>query len=235
MANNKPSRRQNLKCWIKTAIFVLYFIKFLTFIFYQNKLFYEILGDHLHLLFTKFTFIYAIFVCILTLAIIAKLFVTYCESKPDSGLHCVIGLMRGLKSCHRNYRLKAHNKKKLNIGSNILFWLYIKIIGDSVSSFIMVLHLFISIVIYIKHTNKFNIIIVLVDTCCYLILYKHVISLVLSGAFIFYLPITFLNCKYNELIDTLHLAIRLKNKKILAIIIQNYDQLTRYDDKFISF
>ena len=227
LANKKPSRRQNLRCWIKSAMFVLFFIKSLVFMFYNDPSLYERFGDSFHLIFSKFTYIYALFVCVLSLGIIAKLFVTYCESRPGSGLHCVVELMVGLRSRHPNYRLNLRKQKKLVQGSNILFWLYIKIIGNSITGCVIGIYFVVCFVNYIYNYDKFNIIMILLNSFYFSIIVKHLISLVLSGSFIFYLPITYLNFKFDELIDILHNAIRCEDKTKLLSIIRFYNELTR--------
>ena len=70
-----------------------------------------------------------------------------------------------------------------------------------------------------------NVIILWLWSICYIIVFKQIMIIVLYGSFFFYLPISVLNYKFDELIDTLRVSIHWNNTKAIQRIIERYDEL----------
>ena len=221
------SNRRQLLYWTKTALFVALFIKCVVFTFIHDETLFESIGDSFHIIISKANYIYALYFCVLSIGLIGKLFMLYWEIKSNSGLHCVFHLMLSLRSGHPFYHLNLNNKKKLNKHSNLYFWIITKTIGNSLSIFVTVSYLIYSLANYINNHQKFSIIVILLNSCHYAIVIRHMFAIASTGTFLVFLPVTFLNYKFDELSKSLRLAVRWRNKNKITSIINNYDQLTK--------
>ena len=221
------SKRRQFLYWTETAIFAALLFKCVVFTFIHDEVLFETMGDSFHIIFNKANFFYALLVFVLSIGIIAKLFVFFGEMKSNSGLHCVFHLMLSLRFGHPFYQLNLHNWKKMNKHSNLYFSIITKTIGNSISNFITVSYFINSLANYMNNQQKFSIIIILLNSCHYTILTRYMLAITSSGSFIVFLPVTFLNYKFDELSKSLRLAIRWRNKNKISPIVNNYDQLTR--------
>ena len=129
-----------------------------------------------------------------------------------------------LKARKQKYQMSQKHIKKLTLKSSFLYYGYIRIIG-SITFYILILST-ICVTIGVNLYYDYGYVIILWTwTLSMIITGNQIISVCLFGAFFFYLPITVLNYRFDELIDKLRVSIRWNNTNAIHRIIESYDQL----------
>ena len=151
----------------------------------------------------------------------------YCLESDPKFTKPIIGYLEAFKTHQPLFKLNEVDENKLLFKSNILFWLYMKLIGNSFAMFIAFDYIVTALLAYCLHGDQYNNLILLSNLGIELINLDHVKSLSLSTAFIFYVPITFFNLKLKQLANNFRMCSLWANARGLCYTMLQYDQLTR--------
>ena len=158
---------------------------------------------------------------VLSLAIVTlsgKLVIGYYEWRKKVKFFDVVV---DLKARKHKYQMSRKHIKKLTIRTWLLYYGYIRIIG-SIGFFTFSL---IAISATYLYRDYGNVIIPWFYCIVFILGGNDIFIIVLYGTFFFYLPITLLNYRFDELIDKLRVSIRWNNTKAFHNIVESYEQL----------
>ena len=151
----------------------------------------------------------------------SKLVNVYYERQNNLKFLDVIG---DLKARKEKYQLSQKHIKRLTSMTGLIYYGYIRITGSIVMFIIILFQSNITIATYL-YCYYGNVIILLLWTIVLLISFNEIVIICLYGTFMFYLPITVLNYRFDELIDKLRISIRWNNTNAINRIIQSYNDL----------
>ena len=129
-----------------------------------------------------------------------------------------------MKARKQKYRMSRKHIKKITLRTCLLYYGYIRITGSFVLFICAIASISVTIGTYLFFDYG-NVITLWFWTITYVIAINEVLIIVLWGAFFFYVPITLLNYRFDELINELRVSIRRNNMFAIHRIIESYDQL----------
>ena len=147
--------------------------------------------------------------------------IVYYESKKNFKIFDIIV---DLKARKQKYQMSQKHIKRLTLRTGLLYYGYIRIIG-SIVMFVCILCSICGTIATYLTCDYGNVIILWFWTIGVNIAVNEIIIIVLSGSFLFYLPITVLNYRFDELIDKLRVSIRWNNITAIHRIIESYNEL----------
>ena len=154
-------------------------------------------------------------------SLLAKSVIVYYESKKNLK---IIDIVVDLKARKQKYQMSQKHIKKITLMTWLIYYGYTRITGSIVLLLAILTQSSIAIGTYL-FCDYGNVIILWLWTIIIIIAMKEVIIILLYGAFWFYVPITLLNYRVDELIDKLLVSIRNNNTLVIHKIVESYDQL----------
>ena len=166
-------------------------------------------------------FFHAVQFSLCMVSLFAKSVVFYYESKKNLKIFDIIV---DLKAGKQKYQMSQKHIKKISFRSYLLYYGYLRITSSIAMLLSIFVHTSITIGTYL-YCDYGNVINLWLWTIIIIIAFNQVIIIVLYGAFWFYIPITVLNYRLDELIDELRVSIRWNNMNAIHRIIESYDEL----------
>ena len=157
------------------------------------------------------------------IVLLAKFVVNYYESKKNVKF---LDIIVDLKENKHKYEMSQKHIRKVTFMSWLIYYGHIRIIGSISLLFATFVVISTTIWTYILVLLDYgNVIAMLLWAIAFIIAMNEVIIIVLYGAFFFYLPITVLNYKFDELINKLRISIRWNITNAIHRIFESYSQL----------
>ena len=219
--HKEPSMKRWLTYWSKNLLLFILLVRFGLLSLQSNLNEYNIfrdasilLGDQAHI-FHLFGFIlYLVTLCL-------KLSIFYYESKYKMNF---LVLLSNYQAQTPFYKLNLAHRKSIKNKSNLLYYAYMRGLA-SLSSILAHCVLF-GLSVYAQVNFEVNIIIYWLTFLLFFPAIFDLLSVVLNGPFIFYLPIMIINYKLDELVNILKACILLRNDQAIDKFLSSYHHLT---------
>ena len=166
--------------------------------------------------------IHALSFSLLLITIIVKLIFFFHETKFEIKLFDIIV---AIKARDQNYMLSQKHFKKIKFMTTFLYYGFVRIIGFIFLFMFSLTITGITIVTY-KHYDYGNLIVLCFWSVLFIYLGNQVRITLMTPPVFFYIPIFFLNYKFDELISKLRVSIRWNNENNFDKILVTYDNLT---------
>ena len=157
--------------------------------------------------------------CLVTL--LAKLVIGYYEKEKNLK---VFDIVYDLKARKQKYQMSQKHIKKITLRTWFIYYGYIRITGSIALFFCILGGISVTIATYL-YSDYGNVFTLWMWTIIFIIACNQMFIIVLYGSFWFYVPITLLNYRFDELIDKLRVSIRWNNTEAIHRLIESYDQL----------
>lgn len=197
--------------------------------FYHDDRLHYLISDPFRVIFTKKGHIpHAVIFCMSLIVYLGTSVIYLAEYKSQSRFtKSIVRFINQFKYQHDVFRLNMDNEHKLVLRVNILYKFYMKFLGNLFSVSVSVMYIFISSFAFYYHGDQYNIVILIINVILFITFANHATISALSMAFWFYVPISFLNFKLDELARSLRVSIRWRKYKVIHSEQLVYDKLTK--------
>ena len=131
------------------------------------------------------------------------------------------------------YKLNYSHTTKLNFRASIMYFLLCRFMVEALVILGTIFGCSISYICFYLYYPDINMILVSLN-CMFLIFGSRLFCILcMLGMFEFYIPITFFNYKLDEIVESMRLALRWRNKFIFNKALWDYNKLTQ--DNSINF
>ena len=217
-SRKEPTLRRKIRYYLTFVLLVIFNIKYVLLTLYPDKVLLTPLIDWTIMFNDQARPIHAFSLSLGLVTISGKLIVFYYERRKNIKFLDIIYDMRADKPI---YKLSMIHYKKLSVRSTLLYYLYIKYAG----TFIEVIGDMCVIITTYLYLDYDNVVILFLWTLIIIFVVHHARISITFGTYFFYLPITMLNYRFDELIMNLKVAIRWNNEKGLNKILESYNEL----------
>ena len=220
-SGEEPSFWVKIKFYLRFLVLIIITVKCALSTLFTDKMLVNPFIDSSILLGKQAILIHAVLLSLGIVILSAKLMLVYYESKKKVKFFDIIV---DLKARKQKYQMSQKHIKKLTFRTYLLYYGHIRIIGSIVLFSYLLCSICAKIAVNMYYDYG-NVIILWLWTITLNIAMNQVLIIVLYGTFFFYLPITVLNYKFDELIDKLRVSIRWNNTNAIHRIIESYDEL----------
>ena len=220
-SGEEPSFWRKVKFYSRFLVLILWTVKSCLSTLFPNTLLLRPLTD-LTIIYGKQSILFngVIFsLCIVTLS--GKLIIVYYESKKKVK---AFDMVYDLIAHKQKYQMSQKHIKKITFRTCILYYGYVRITGSFALLICTLVIILMTIVTYL-YFNYGTVITLWLWTVILIIIVNEIFIVVYSGSVFFYIPITLLNYRFDELIDKIRVSIRWNNTKAIHKIVESYDQL----------
>ena len=221
-SGKQPSKYRKLKFYLTFVFLTIFNVKYGLLLLYPNKLIWTPLKDVTMLLGEQAILVHALLFSISLVTISIKFLMLYYEAKSELKIYDIIV---AIKARDQSYMLSQEHFTKIKLITSIIYYGFVRIVG-----FIIVLVFSCTItsftIVAYQHHDYGNVITLWLWTFLLIYTINQIRIVLMMGAFFFYLPISVLNYKFDELIKMLRTSIRWNNENKFDRILESYDQLT---------
>ena len=190
------------------------------------------LGDVTFLFLSKYTKLSAFwFVCTVILTFGKMVTCYYEHSANNPSIKIIFATIK--KSTF--LRLTQKNEKKLILGSNILYWLYLRLFCANLFYLLMIVYPVLALMAYFYsdyHFTIINIIVIVVATVFNNMNLNNGINWFAGGVILVYILTHFLLMKMEEIVTSIRVNIRWRNRVKLLEDMRQYDQFIKFLNAF---
>lgn len=234
-SSKKPKMKRRL-------FYTLYFLNLTVQIFkmailmkYQDRHILFHMGEIFHVMFAYPNLVYAFILSIGMVTFVCQTMLAYYEFVDVKAGQSTARLLCNVKMQQEEFfRLNHQNERKLILYSVIIYWVYVKAISKFVFYMAALFYILVSISVVHTHYNNYNIALVF-NTVSTVMAIRHMISLSLWGTLCCFIPVTFLNYKFGELIMAIRQSLTSGHTTSLYLIMARYDRLVKESQVFSKF
>ena len=165
--------------------------------------------------------LHAMFLSLGIVTILGKLVIFYYESHKKLKVNDMYVDWMARKPM---YQISQRHLNKLTLRTFILYYGYIKITALIGMVLITLIAISVTITTYLYYDYG-NSIILWLWTVIFIITVNQIKNIMVIGTFLFYVPITILNYRFDELIEKLRVSIRWNNEQRIHHVLQSYNEL----------
>ena len=212
---------RKIKFYLTYLLLVTFNVKYGLLALYPDKLQWTLLKD-VTIIFGKQAYlVHAMLFSLGMVSIFGNLIMVYYEGRKNLKAFDMIMDCRTRKPI---LQMSHKHLKKLTLRSFILYYCYIRILGYIVMCILSLMVISITTVAYLYHDYG-NVIILWFWTIILILTFNQIKIIMLIATFLFYVPITLLNYRLDELIEKLRVSIRWNNERGLHQVLACYDEL----------
>ena len=220
-SRKSPSlRRKIMFFWVFFLLFVE-IVKCIYVSLYPDEIFWLPIKDALMVFGKQANSVYALLLCLGMVTFFGKLIMVFYEAKSQIK---VFDIMRYWKARNPNYIIRYDHDRALTIKAILLYYVYLKFMGNIAFVFILFGAFAVTIGAYL-YFDYGNVILLCLWTLAFSFVMRQMILVVLIASFFFYIPISGLNYKMDELTDSLRVNIEFNNYKGIVSNLKNYNLL----------
>jgi hypothetical protein len=220
-ARKSPPMKRWLKYWTRSLLLVLHTLRLGVLSLYPNLNEYHLFRDEVIVLGDQARLGYLLFFSLNLVAVCAKFIILYYESRYKLNF---VHLLSDYQAQLPFYRFNKEHRQSIKNKVFLLYNCYMRVLGTLVivitSSLILIL------AAYVQANFKVDIAIYWLLNSIFIVCVIDCVNLVLAGPFVFYVPITIINYKLDEMVIKLKLDIILRNDKGIFTFLTSYNQLT---------
>ena len=220
-SGKEPTFKRKTKYYLTFLLLVIFNVKYGLLSLYPDKLQWTLLKDFTLIFGKQAQLVDAMFFSLGMVTILGKLVIFYYEIHRKLKIN---DMFVGWKERKPMYQLSEKHVKKLTIRSFILYYGYIKMIGSIGMLFVILIATIVTIETYLYY-NYGNVIILLFWTIIYIMTAHQIKTTLILGTFMFYVPITSLSYRFDELIEKLRVSIRWNNEQRIHQVLQSYNEV----------
>ena len=219
-SRREPSLKRKTHFYLTLTLLAVFTFKYGLLSLYPDKLQLTPLKD-LTLMFGKQAILFhALFFCFGLLTVMAQLIMVYYENRSNLKIYDIIVDWKARKP---SYKISQRHLKKLKLRIFILYYGYIRIGGFFVKLWGTLFFISLTLVTYFYCDYGYTFILLLWTVLAIKMLDQMTI-VILTGTFFFYVPITLINYRFDELIKKLCIVIKLNNNYFIEQILESYDE-----------
>ena len=216
-----PLFRRKVIFYLTFVLFAIFNVKYGLLLMYPNKLMWKPMKDVTMVLGDQAVLVHALLFSISLVALTCKLVVVYYEAKSEFKIY---DIYTAIISRDTNYMLNQKHFKKIKFGTSFFYYIFVRIFGFIVLLVFTFCITGLTIVVYLYYDYG-NVITLWLWTGLMIFIINQIRIVVLLGTILFYLPITLIKYKFDELIERLRVGIRWNNTNGLYKTLESYDQL----------
>ena len=220
-SGEEPSFWREIMFYSRFLVLIIIMVKTGISTLYPGKLLLTPLTDATILFGKQAIFVNAIFFSLSIVTLSGKLVLVYYESKKKLKFFDIV---YDLKARKQKYQMSQKHIKKITSSTWLIYYGYIRITGSIILYVFTLSTICVTIGVNLYYEYG-NVIILWMWTITMIYTSNQIIIICLFSAFFFYLPITLLNYRFDELIDKLRVSIRWNNTTAIHRIIKSYDEL----------
>ena len=188
------------------------------------------LGDVTFLFLSQYAKVNALWFAGSFILFFAKIVVLYYERSADNS---IIKVIRDLMKKSNFFKLTKNNENRLILRTNILYWLYLKLfceIGIYLTTIVYIRSAFLAYFCTDYQFTMLNLLVLVMATILKAISLKVGLTASIGGMIFVYILTNFLLLKIEEIIKSIRVNIRWRNKIGLLNDIRQYDQFIKVID-----
>ena len=220
-SRQQPSMYRKFNYFMTFVLLAIFNVKYGLLLMYPDELMWTPMKDGTMILGDQAILFHALLFSISLVTISGKLVIVFYEAKAEFKPY---DLIVAINKRDPRYTLSEEHMKKIKFITSILYYGYIRIFG-SIAIFVFSFTAFSLTIVTYLYYDYGNVVVLCLWTLHLIFMISQTNIVLLMGSFLFYLPITYLNYKFDELTKKLRISIRWNNEygfyKILAI----YDHL----------
>ena len=216
-----PSFKRKILFYLTFVLFAVFNVKYGLLLMYPNKMMWTPMKDWTMVLGNQAVLVHALLFSISLVALTAKLVVVYYEAKSELK---ILDIFAAIISRDQSYMLNQKHFKKIKFGTSFFYYIFVRIFGFIVVVVFTFCITGLTIVVYLYYDYG-NVITLWLWTVLMIFIINQIKVVVLLGTILFYLPITLIKYKFDELIDKLRVCIRWNNENGFYKTLESYDQL----------
>ena len=219
-SRKEPTLWRKIKFYLTFLLMAVFNVKYGLLSLYPDQLQWTTLKDATLIFGKQANLVHAMLFSLGMVAILGKLVMVYYEGRKNLK---IFDLIVDWKARKPGYQLSHEQLKKIKLRAFILYYAYIRIIG-SIAYFILTsIVVSITIVSYLYHDYG-NVIILWFWSIIVITTFNQIFIIILIGTFMFYVPISIINYRFDELIKNLRVSIRWNNEQALHQVLENYNE-----------
>ena len=219
-SRKEPTLWRKTKFYLTFLLLAIFNVKYGLLSLYPDQLQWTPLKDATMIFGKQANLVQAVLFSLGMVTLLGKLVMVYYEGRKNLKVY---DLIVGWKARKPSYQISNHHLKKITLRSFILYYGYIRILG-SIAYFILIsIVISITIVAYLYHDYG-NVIILWFWSFIVITTFNQIKIVILIGTFLFYVPISIINYRFDELIKNLRVSIRWNNEQSLHQLLANYDE-----------
>ena len=220
-SRRKPSLKRKTNFYLIFTLLVVFTVKYGLLSLYPDKLQWTPMKD-LTLMFGEQAILFhGLFFSFGLVTIMGKLVIVYYEYRSNLEIY---DLFINWKARKPSYKISQQHLKKLELRTFVLYYGYIRIVGFLFKVGCTLFAVSFALATYF-YCDYGNVVSLLVWTLLFLMLVNQMTIVIMAGTFLFYVPITLINYRFDELIKKLCINIKLDNGQVIEQILDTYDEL----------
>ena len=219
-SRKEPTFKRKVMFYLTFIVLAIFNVKYGFLSLYAGKEQTPLLTDPIRVIGEGSKLLSAMFLSLGVLLMVGKLTMVYYEKQSNIK---IIDIVVELKMGNPTYKINMQHHKKLTLRSFLLYYIYVKILG----LFAVLLGDFCTvgaaIALYL-YGDYGNVVILSISTLHILCVF-HQFQLLFWVGYLFYLPITLLNYKLDELIQKLRFSIKWNHDTGINNVLDSYNEL----------
>ena len=221
---SEPTCKRKVVYCLSFIIMIIHTIYLAILITYPDSTTQALLGDPIFEFITQYRFVNGVWLCISIIILGGKFAAIYYELL--SKINCM-KMLYDLFDGTGFYRLNKDHEDRILLWTNLCYWLMMRSFNFFCFFYVTLIYTTFRIIAYFYSTYQFNIFTLVLMTIQQMVCLKIIIAGTCGGLTGFYIIISFLIYKIDEIIDDIKISIRWRNKIKLIKLIGAYDTFNK--------